>query len=209
MIQNILTYAALSIALISCLIASIKFKYLSFELKIIFAFLLLSFFSDIISTIINLNGKSTFWWLNIYTILEFFVFGLFYAWLFRKSSKDSRILVVSSLILGIISIVFLTIFQGFSNRMDSISLAIEATLFIFISVGYFYVMLNKMEFDNTFYNPIFWINSGILIYFSGSFFSFMFSAVKYPKFGIWVIHNAVHVIFMLFILVGFWKVRKT
>jgi hypothetical protein len=211
MFQDFLSFVGVSLTITSAILAIIKFRFLNSGLRIVFAFLLLSIISDLISTAIYLSGNIPSLWLNIYTIPESIIFGVFYYWLFKNSRSNQLLLVATALVIGISAIIILIFIEPLTPLLNTMSLGLEATIFIFVSVGYFYVMLNKMEFDNPFNNPIFWMNAGVLIYFSGSFFSFMFSAVKYPQLGlgIWVIHNAVHIIFVLFILIGFWKVRKT
>jgi hypothetical protein len=211
MIQSVFTFVGVSLTIISAILAIIKFKFLNPGLRIIFAFVLISIMSDFIAIVISLSGNIPSLWLNIYTIPESIIFGLFYYWLFKNSGNGQLKLIISTLVIGIIAIIILIFTEPLTPLLNTLSLRLEATIFIFISVGYFYEMLNKMEFDNPFNNPIFWMNAGVLIYFSGSFFSFMFSAVQYPQFGlgIWIVHNAVRTIFAIFILIGFWKVRKT
>lgn len=209
MFQHIVFYVTLGVAMLSCILAIINFKFLDVSLKIIFGFLLISISADVVSAVMVHLKLNTSWWFNLYTFFEFTAIGIFYAWLFKKSESNHFYWVLISLILGLIGIFICTLTDFQPNELNTKSLGLEATIFIFISVGYFYVLLNKMEFENPYYNPIFWINSGVLIYFSGAFFSFMFSAPKFQELGIWSIHSVIHLIFMILILIGFWKVRKT
>jgi hypothetical protein len=209
MFQHIVFYVTLGVAMMSCVLAIINFKLLDVGLKIIFAFLLISISADTVSAVMVHLKLNTSWWFNLYTFFEFALIGIFYVWLFKNSNSIQFIVVTTAILLGFIGIFLFTLIEYVPDELNTKSLGLEATIFIFISVGYFYVLLNKMEFENPYYNPIFWINSGVLIYFSGAFFSFMFSAPKFQELGIWSIHSVIHLIFMILILVGFWKVRKT
>ncbi len=209
MFQIVLLYISLLVAIISCTRGFYNFKSLNSGLKIILTFLLISISADLVSLTMVYLKLNTSWWFNLYTFFEFAIIGIFYIWLFKNSEPTQFIIVTATVILGFIGIFLFTLIEYAPNELNTKSLGLEATIFIFISVGYFYVLLNKMEFENPYYNPIFWINSGVLIYFSGAFFSFMFSAPKFQELGIWSIHSVIHLIFMLFILIGFWKVRKT
>lgn len=209
MFQIVFLCISLFVAIISCIIGFYNFKSLNSGLKIILTFLLISISADLVLLTMVYLKLNTSWLFNLYTFFEFTVIGIFYAWLFKKSKSNHFYLVLISLILGLIGIFICTLIDFQPDEVNTKSLGLEATIFIFISVGYFYVLLNKMEFENPYYNPIFWINSGVLIYFSGAFFSFMFSAPKFQELGIWSIHSVIHLIFMILILIGFWKVRKT
>jgi hypothetical protein len=61
------------------------------------------------------------------------------------------------------------------NRMDSFALSVGSLSLIAMSLLFFYQLLNNLEIENILKYPHFWINVGILIYFSGAFFTFIFA----------------------------------
>jgi hypothetical protein len=61
------------------------------------------------------------------------------------------------------------------NRLDSFALSVGNLAMIFMSLLFFYQLLNTLEIKNLLTYPHFWICVGILIYFSGAFFTFIFA----------------------------------
>jgi hypothetical protein len=61
------------------------------------------------------------------------------------------------------------------NRLDSFALSIGSLSLISMSLLFFYQLLNNLNIKNIFTYPHFWINVGVLLYFSGSFFTFTFA----------------------------------
>ena len=61
------------------------------------------------------------------------------------------------------------------NRMDSFALSVGSLSLITMSLLFFYQLLNNLEIENILKYPHFWINVGILMYFSGAFFTFIFA----------------------------------
>lgn len=61
------------------------------------------------------------------------------------------------------------------NRMDSFSLSIGSLSLISMCLLFFYQLLQKLDIKNVLTYSHFWINVGILMYFSGAFFTFIFA----------------------------------
>ena len=89
------------------------------------------------------------------------------------------------------------------NNFTFIPLVIECLYFLLVIVYFFY---NKIQNDlNTsiYFQPVFWISVGFLIYFSGNFFLFLFSRsmINDPEFRIQytIIYDSVTIIKNIFI----------
>lgn len=178
-------------------------------LRVLFCLILISLATDIAGSTMRMNGIHNIWLFNIYNLVEYSLFALFYLTLFKLSKEWKLAIGVGySLVLGIMIIT--TVSQSFYEHLNSASMAIKSIILICSSVYYFRVMLSKLEFNTPWMNPLFWINSGILLYFSGAFFIFTFSDYRDAErmITLWDIHNIIHIIYNLLILIGFWKARK-
>ncbi|MBA3683208.1 MAG: hypothetical protein H0W73_18890 [Bacteroidetes bacterium] len=100
------------------------------------------------------------------------------------------------------------------KSMDNFSTSLESIIFIFYSISFFYYALKNLIFENLLSTPLFWLNTAILIYFSGNLILFVFSnymAQTDPvKYGIlWaVIHTFFNVLYNVLLSVGFWKAKN-
>ena len=85
-------------------------------------------------------------------------------------------------------------------------------LFIFFAISYYYKLLKDLKVRYLERNPMFWINTGILIYFSGSLFLFIFSnyILKNVQLNIlfWAIHAGLNIFIHIFYAIGLWLSRE-
>lgn len=86
---------------------------------------------------------------------------------------------------------------------------IQTWIIIPLSLYYFYNLYNSESTIFLERNGRFWIVVGILFYFSGAFFTFLFSKkiLSIPDttfFGTWIIHNISNFIKNLFFTIGLW-----
>ena len=120
----------------------------------------------------NLRSNNLFVF-HVYTLLEFFLLMLLYRNLLHASFAKRVInrTLLFFLVFKVVDVFFVTGFYQF----DALAVTIESATLIVLSLWYFSQLLNERT-SNIKGFPPFWINSGILIYFSSSFFIFLFSA---------------------------------
>jgi hypothetical protein len=178
--------------------------------QILYGLILVGVLAEFSSRILINYGYSSMIVFRIYTVLELF----FLSWYYYSAIKNGLI----RKLIVVLYIIFLIvpIYEFVTDDlilMDSISTTSEAVIVIFYSLFMFYFMLQNIEQDNLSAVPNFWFNSGIIIYFAGAIFGFMFW--KYTQStDMWVnsiissIHALVNVTYAIFTAIGFWKTRK-
>jgi len=111
--------------------------------------------------------------LHLFTLLQF---GLV-LWLYEGFLKEVR----RAYLLRILWLSFLTFVVLNATWVDGISQmnpharAVQCITLLVVIISYFLHLLRKMEVDRLERDPLFWVSSGLLIYFSGSFFVFLVS----------------------------------
>ena len=107
---------------------------------------------------------------RVFTIFETIFFTLFFRTILPKLAKQVfEILMVLFILFSLYDLKNSNI-----SQFDSTSTAIECILFISFSIIYFYDRISKV--DGFVYDlPEFWVVFGIMIYFSGNFFIFIFA----------------------------------
>lgn len=143
-------------------------------LIIVFIYCLVYSIFEIIGWYYALNHLQNHFLFNLVSYFDILVWGLFYYLILDK-------LVTKRIIIFLVTVtLILTAWSHFGtgrdfNRMDSFALSIGSISLIAMSLLYFYQLLNNLKIKNIFIYPFFWINVAVLIYFSGSFFSFIFA----------------------------------
>jgi uncharacterized membrane protein YfcA len=95
------------------------------------------------------------------------------------------------------------------NRLDSFALSVGSLAMISMSLLFFYQLLNNLDVKNLLTYSNFWIVVGILIYFSGAFFTFIFA--EYIAFSkdeattqYFQIHEYLLFLQRIFLAIGLW-----
>lgn len=108
----------------------------------------------------------------ICTLTEGVLLGLCYYSFMNFKFKNVFFLLFSVILVSTIS---LDLILNGLVKLNTLSRNAECTLLSFIALFYFYSLLKKPEIKNIFSSPLFWFNTGVLIYFSGNIFLFLFS----------------------------------
>ncbi len=178
-------------------------------LRVLFYLVIISVISDIASTYMQANGIHNIWLFNVYNIIEYSLFAVFYLTLFNVN-KSWKLAIGIFYIVAFGIMIIATATQSFQLHLNSASMGLKSIILICSAVFYFKDMLSKLEYETPWENPFFWINSGILLFFSGGFFIFIFSDYRDTTrmINLWDIHNIIHIIYNILIIIGFWKARK-
>ena len=127
---------------------------------------------------------------NLWTLCEAWVLGyLFYcvteSVIFRKTIFISATLY---------TFFYLFTFLLFSNSITSFIRFGRDSLMIFYALAYFYYLIRKLPEENLLRFPMFWINSAIIFFFSGTFVlslmvDYIVSVLKNDLSGFWAFRN--------------------
>jgi hypothetical protein len=156
----------------------------------------------------NYNNMIIF---NLFTLVEFFFIMLFFKIFFDQFSRTKLHFIIMILFF------FLVLYTGFISEafrlFDNLSVSIESIIFIIYSLISFFFIMKNLIYDNLLVAPFFWVNCGILIYFSGNLFYFAFSNylqknTEQSLLQLSVIHSIFNILYYVTLTIGFWKARK-
>lgn len=175
-------------------------------LKAILLILLISFAADLLNAIRDFILNMYIPHIGTtYRLLEFVVLLQFYKLLFpiQWNSYWVRILQVSVPLLFI----FILPFESTPLRI------INSVLFSIYAIFYFRKLILEMQIVDPLKLPEFWVNSAILLYFSGSLFVFLFFDLLAERNTIsavssYIIHNLFLIMKNVMFAIAFWKARN-
>lgn len=130
--------------------------------------------------------------LRIYTILEFFIFSIYFLTIIGKSHR--------LLILFLTSIFFILSILDFSNnnyQFDSIPTGTSSIILISLSVIFFYKQLKELNSLFLYSTADFWNVVGILMYFSGTLFLFIYSQNNFENLEFKILFNSFLTVFSI------------
>ncbi len=191
LIKNIVLISICSV-LFPIILSIINYKKEPRYLKILGLLVLTSGLSDLLSiNFTRINDEIN----NVYTIIQFFILcSVFY--LCFDNVRAKRMLLFSSFLFFIFSVINMLFIEGFAHRNTNLR-TVSGIFFIIISVYYFYYLLQVQPVDHITRYPMFWINSAVLIYFSGNIF--LYAANNIMSFEriylfYYLIHNILNVV---------------
>jgi hypothetical protein len=200
--------------LIPVVIILLKRKYLSTELRILTAYVIVTliknFFgvtSDILY-FIGGNNFNTLFYYNWHSVIGFYIIAFFYFRLLHNKYWKIFIILACCVftffsVLEIPSGSLTDISTGFFNKYTYTA----SSLIVLITVlAYFYQLLQDLKVENITKFPYFWVSVGLLFYFGGNLFVNLF-LVKAAKTTIqisWGISSTISILFHFTISLAFW-----
>jgi hypothetical protein len=205
----LLSYLSFASGLLPLIAAIINFKNLNQVLKLIAAFLAISFIIDSLEWIYfltHISIKNNYPSVkNNYPILYLSIISsfIFYTWIYFKSFYNillKRFTLFAGL-LGLLMCLFFIVKNSIWNYPTWGNTALSFFM-ITICLLYFNQVFTKQEFLHIEEQPLFWFNSGVLIYSSFNIFLYMlFTMFKFPN-DLYVIHLVTNIISNLFFTIG-------
>lgn len=173
---NIVTIFLIIVLLVELFICFLHLftKYRSKELNIIVAYVLFTIVNVTVlgSLLVKLTGKD-FIGLRIFTIVEGILLILYLHLIIKNK------LAINLLRGSLVVFVGFAIFDLFSNKdldtFDSIPTVIECIIILAFSMFYFYEQLKNPQSLFLYSTPNFWIVVGLIIFFAGNFFIFIYA----------------------------------
>jgi hypothetical protein len=154
------------------LAALYNYRNLDKVLKIAALYFLASVASDLVMQLMKNSGQPNNWpVIHIYIALSMLSLGAMYYYAFFNLLFKKTILWVT--LLAFVAICIDSIFIEGIWDYPSISNTILNIVMLCFSLIYFYQLLNRQEFVHIEKQALFWINAGVLFYFSINIFLFM------------------------------------
>ncbi len=198
-------YASIFSSILPVVLGSIQLKNRSNDLKLISILSLFAFFLDILSLkkpiLANIST-------NVYLLLEFGILLSIYAKAIQLLSKAKALFVI--VIICYLGFFVTELLQSSKVEMNSYTLTFTSLLFILFSVRYFYLLIRELPTDKIQQLPMFWLNTGVLIYFAGGLFLFairnyVIAAFQDDQTVYWTFHNFLNVIKNILFAVAMWQ----
>jgi hypothetical protein len=175
-------------------------------LKALFFYLLLTLTTEISSILLANKGFTNFWTLNLFTILEFILVSLIYAYEFNIQKNKLFLLLVAAFIVT-------AAIQFSHDSSNSITLFIEGMILVTFSAVYFFKVFSDLKIPRLTNYYFFWLNSAFLIYFTVPFFLLLFENFVRTTdlslaFLLWPIQLVTNISFNTLLSIGIWKIRQ-
>jgi len=210
MLGTVLMYISIFSPLPGLLIGWRFARSYSGNIRIILMMIALSFLSDMVMRGLSLIGvKNNLPVAHLYGLLEGYLLLTFF---YHKLSKYRLVIIISGLIF-IISYIIDATFISKLVTFNTFSRTLEAGIMIILSVLYFFDIYQNETDIFIDKNPEFWLVTGILIYFSGAFFSFLLSSEilsQSPErfYSSWILHNVSNIVKNFIFFFALWKARS-
>lgn len=210
-LQKILLFGSAWIVIVPVLISSVFYRNYNTGLKVLGIHVFIACAVEISSYILMKMGRNNLPLLHFYTLSEFLLLYIFYDIFFNNTFPKwlLRGIAGSFVLFTLINSIFIQSIFTFNNYARGL----EALLLIVFALLGFYKIYLPVQVTGVKHNSVVWINSGVLLYFSGAFTLFILSNYILPlgrtlNTQIWAVHSFLSILLYVFISIGLWKGRK-
>jgi hypothetical protein len=171
-IAIILVYVSIASGFLPLTAAIYNYRQLDAVLKLITLYCLVSAFLDLGSMLLADSGvRNTLFLQHLFDLLAVLFFTVIYYLAFYEPifKKIALILGITCFLIVVINAIFIQSILTY----PSISNTALSLFLIILSLTYFYQILTRQEFIHIDKQALFWINAGVLFYFSINIFLFM------------------------------------
>ena len=208
---NCLGYIAPIFSIPPLIAGLLRIKSIKGYLVPLFLYVSVSFVTEIINFVLtksNINNMIVF---HFFTIIEFILISIFYLLFFKKYLKPVYLLIPIPVF---VILAFFDYKINSFNTMDDFTASIGAILLSLYALFSFFFMMRKLIFENILTEPFFWINSGVLFYFSGNllvfaFYNYICTYQRSYSEAVWAIPQFLTIFFNILISIGFWKAKAS
>lgn len=146
---------------------------------------------------------------NLYVLFEAGIL----LFLFYKTISASRLKQVVVILSLLFLLYYLSIIIDQFNEMSSSIRAGRDVVLMLCSLIYFFYLLRELPSKNLINDPMFWINSAVLFFFSCTFIlsltaNYILEALKEDFYLYWSFRNFLRLLFCILICIGMWQTRK-
>lgn len=190
-----------------------NYRILNREFKVLTYFFVASLLANVINSVLTYSHISNLFIFHIYTPIEAILLFLFFEHIFSENRIRSviRFLMIAFPVYCFINYLF---FQN-GKVFNTYTHPIETLIFIGLCTYYFWLQsINNTSEIKWTSVPINWVISGLLLYFSSTFFLYLFSNLLLERYDssvniyIWKIHGVMVLIMYILCAIGFYKCKK-
>ena len=207
----ILDFAAVSVFL-PCIPAVLRYRAYNRELRLISIYIILCAIVEVISHLLWSYKINNLPLLHLYVPVTFTALFLFYKTLLGNLLPKWAWYTVAA-VFYTFSIVDSLWIQGLFT-FNSYTLNLENVIMIIFAILCFYKISTEMKVRQLERYPVFWINTGVLFYFSGSLLLFTLSneTISFSKtirMYLWSVHALFVMLMYIMITIGLWVHRRS
>jgi hypothetical protein len=207
-LQQILLFVSAWIIVVPVLISLLLFRRFGTGLKVLSIHVFIACAVELIAYVLMQQNRNNLPLLHAYTLSEFILLYVFYEYFIgnRYNKWWMRGIAFCFVLFSLVNSLFIQSIYTF----NSYARGLEALLLLLLALLCFYKISVR---GRTGYNPVIWINTGILLYFSGAFTLFILSNYILPmgyrlNVQIWAVHSFLSILLYTFISIGLWKGRN-
>ena len=171
--------------------------------KILAVFFILSALFDLaLIVVLKLGLQNNAPLLHLFVVISILFLSIVY---YRTLGNGLlKKLIVVLVVLALLFVIFNSLFIEGIWAFPSISNTVQSVLFITFSLFYFYQLLSNQEVIHIEKQGLFWINAGVLVYFSSNIFLFMLfnRIIEAQEWNLWIIHSITNIIANVLYTIG-------
>jgi hypothetical protein len=167
-----------------------------------------SFFADVLSLILMSNRINSWPVINLFLLAQFIL--LFKVLEEHGNFFPLKVLFFSCVIFGLINYFFLQA----PKTLNLYTVYACGLTMIILGVGTVFQMMRKLPTENIQSLPLFWLTFGVLVYYGGTLFIFLFNNYLInhsPQIhrNTWVLHNLLNIVKNIFFFATVWTSCKS
>ncbi len=201
-------FISLLIVGVPFIVALFRFKKLNKTQTILMVLLSIIIIVEIISLLFWYKKANNLPMYHVYTVIEFIIISKIYS-VELKSMFSNSFFLILILLFGGFAVCNTIFFQGIFT-FNSNAITVSGIIIIFFCLSYFYSLLKEIKYNALETNPMFWINSGFLIYFSSNLILFFINNYMFKdeasaaSYLVWGLHAIMNIVLNLFYTVALW-----
>lgn len=174
--------------------------------KVILLLVLLSVSTEVVAHWVKLQNGNQNLVYYLFTALEYMLLTYIFAQGIQPFFKN--VFFKRAAIFFLLFVIADMIWISGINQFNSYSTAVEGLIVIFFSLSFFYKTLEELKIEYLEREPVFWISTGVLLYFSSSLFIFLFTnyvqSSNRALFIIWGIHGIFSILLNISYSIALW-----
>lgn len=187
-----------------------NFSRLNYPMRVILYLSIYAFTNDLVCLILAKYGLNNLWAINLYELILGYSILSFYYLVEKDFFRPLKIIRIVFVFIYMVS--WIEGKDGLKS-FNGLGMSIEAIILIAITLLFFFQIYKKEETPFLENSGIFLIAIGVLFYFSGALFSFLFSAdiLSGSPDSVdrsWILHNISNIIKNIFFAIALFKSRQ-
>lgn len=179
------------------------------ELNILFLYVIASCVLEVFGNIwAHVLHKPNHFMINTFAVVEYALISLMYREAF-VGAKLKKLSLIVTLLFIVFAVTTFTNILGYVRFNSMVNTASCFIIIIWVFV-YFYQLLQTLQIRSLSRSSLFWISVGILLYFSGTLFLFLYAEILFfettPELSkqLWIIYFFLLLLFRIFLTIGLW-----